>query len=230
MEIELLLTADGSHTLLVPGTEITYHSKHGAIQESVHVFINAGLHFAMQQKNNLKIFEMGFGTGLNALLTYLETYLHDIQIEYHTVETSPINSSVVGLLNYPEQLDNSELAEPLEAMHHAGFEEELVLSPGFKFTKFKSCITVFKAPAKYDVIYFDAFAPNAQPGLWTQEVFDMIKNMMEPGGCLVTYCSKGDVRRALVAAGFTVSKLVGPPGKREMIRAVNLPQPEPIFS
>ncbi len=230
MHIELLLTADGSHTLLVPGTDMTYHSKHGAIQESVHVFINAGLHYAMQQKNSLKVFEMGFGTGLNALLTYLETHLHDIRIEYHTVETSPIDSKMVSLLNYPEQLDNATLAEPLKAMHHAPFEEALALSPAFLFTKFNNCITVFKAPAKYDIIYFDAFAPNAQPGLWTQEVFEMIKSMMEPGGCLVTYCSKGDVRRALLAAGFTVSKLPGPPGKREMIRAVNLPQPESVIS
>jgi tRNA U34 5-methylaminomethyl-2-thiouridine-forming methyltransferase MnmC len=223
MEIELLLTADGSHTLLVPGAEITYHSKHGAIQESVHVFINAGLHFAMEQKNELTIFEMGFGTGLNALLTFLETQLHDIKIKYHAVETNPIDNQLVNRLNYPEQLGNTGLTEPLEAMHLAPFGQELLLSETFSITKFENCITQYTTDTKYDIIYFDAFAPNAQPGLWTQEVFERISTMMEPGGCLVTYCSKGDVRRAMQAAGLTVTKLPGPPGKREMIRALNVP-------
>jgi tRNA U34 5-methylaminomethyl-2-thiouridine-forming methyltransferase MnmC len=223
MELELLTTADGSHTLVVRESNVTYHSKHGAIQESVHVYINAGLHYAMQEKMHLKIFEMGFGTGLNALLTYQETKLHNLTIEYHTVETNPIDNQLASLLNYPEQLGSIELTEPFEAMHQAAFGECLELSPAFSFTKFGNCITAFNPLTKYHVIYYDAFAPAAHPELWTFEIFEKLKGMLEPGGCLVTYCSKGDVRRAMHAAGLTVHKIQGPWGKREMIRALNQP-------
>ncbi len=220
MEMELLLTADGSHTLYVPHNELTYHSKHGAMQESMHVFIEAGLRFAMKEKNNLKIFEMGFGTGLNALLSYVETQLNNISIDYQTIETTPVHGQFINLFNFVEHLGKPELKEPFRALHHAAFEEKIFLSPSFSFTKFKCCINEFSSDIKYDVIFFDAFAPNAQPEIWTQQIFEKLMDMMEPGGCLVTYCSKGIVRRAMIAAGLTVTKLQGPPGKREMIRAI----------
>ena len=221
MEIELLETGDGSHSLQFAGTKITYHSKHGAIQESLHVFIKAGLHYMMEGRSNFKMLEMGFGTGLNALLAFLQTQMHPISIEYHTVETNPIGPELVTRLNYAERLGNPLLFNPFEEMHLAPFGETVQLSPSFTFTKYNQSITDYNMGSGYHLVFYDAFAPNAQPELWTKETFEKLRGCMAPGACLVTYCSKGDVRRAMAAAGFKVGKLPGPPGKREMVRAFN---------
>lgn len=202
MKRELQLTADGSHTIAIPDLNVTYHSTHGAIQESMHVFIQAGLQ-AVQQPL-VRIFEMGFGTGLNALLTmqYATTPVY-----YYAVEQFPLTAAEVEGLSYGDTL------------HQYPWNEDVEISDQFTLHKAHGSLLEITPGQTFHLIYYDAFAPKAQPELWTREVFEKLYSFLVPGGMLVTYCSKGDVRRAMLAAGFTVEKLVGPPGKREMLRA-----------
>jgi tRNA U34 5-methylaminomethyl-2-thiouridine-forming methyltransferase MnmC len=216
------LTTDGSHTVAIPSLDITYHSRHGAVNESLHVFIEAGLNYWLQQHNTkqVRIFEMGFGTGLNALLTYIEAAKDNLSIHYSSIEQFPLEKEIVASLNYCETLQRSDLAGFFTSMHAAAWNEDIHLSPFFTLHKLQASLLELQLERKYDLVYYDAFAPNAQPELWTVEVFKKLFDALNDGGVLVTYCSKGDVRRALIAAGFTVSKIPGPPYKREMLRAV----------
>jgi tRNA U34 5-methylaminomethyl-2-thiouridine-forming methyltransferase MnmC len=222
IDFEFLITADGSHTIRNKNLDVTYHSRHGAIKESMHVFINAGLQYMMAKKNRLKIFELGFGTGLNALLTLLETERSELYVDYTGIDTNPLPVGAIEQMNYPVLLENKANDGILKNMHTIPFNEVNTISGKFNLTRINSGFEAFNSIETFDLIYYDAFAPNAQPELWTQEIFEKIKGMMNEGGCLVTYCSKSDVRRAMQAAGLTVSKLPGPPGKREMIRAENI--------
>ncbi len=224
-EYAILVTDDGSHTVVHPTLNVSFHSRYGAVQESRHVFISSGLHYRMLQKKELKIFEMGFGTGLNALMTWLETEQHPISIHYVCIEPNPLTSATIKTLNYPGFLSHPQSASVLHILHETPAGFPVHLSEKFSFLKWETDLFRFNTSEKFDIIYYDAFAPNAQPELWTKEVFGRIKEIMYPGGCLVTYCSKGDVRRAMLAAGLKVTKLPGPPGKREMLRAINLPEP-----
>ena len=222
MERIVQATADGSHTISIPEMRVTYHSRHGAIQESLHVFINAG--FRQLDKQNDKpvaILEMGFGTGLNALLTLIEQQESrpEIAIRYESVEAFPLEPTVAENLNYCEQLQHPELRDSFALMHNSEWNQPVSITPQFTLTKHLLKLDRYWSDLPFDCIYFDAFAPNAQPELWTTEVFTQLYRMTEPGGILVTYCSKGDVRRALSAAGYQVEKIPGPPGKREMVRA-----------
>ncbi|MCU0388860.1 MAG: tRNA (5-methylaminomethyl-2-thiouridine)(34)-methyltransferase MnmD [Chitinophagaceae bacterium] len=223
LDIELMTTADGSHTLRNKTFDVTYHSKFGAIQESRHVFMEAGLHYMANKRSQLKIFEMGFGTGLNALLTLIEGETKHLKIEYTSIETNPLPLSSVKHLNYPEILGKPEISETFLKMHAPVYDEPIDITDHFKLTRINATLQEFTTAEKFDIIYFDAFAPNAQPELWTAGIFSKMKDMMKEGGCLVTYCSKGDVRRAMESVGLSVRKLQGPPGKREMLRAENLP-------
>lgn len=217
----LQLTTDGSHTIAIPSLNITYHSRHGAINESMHVFIEAGLNYWLQQNNGkkLRIFEMGFGTGLNALLTYMEATKNDLEIHYTSVEQFPLENEIVQSLNYCEVLHCTDANDVFHKMHSSRWNEDVKLSSSFLIYKAQTSLQQLKFPNSYDIVYYDAFAPNAQPELWTVEIFKKIFDAINENGVLVTYCSKGDVRRALVAAGFKVSKIPGPPYKREMLRA-----------
>ncbi len=220
MKRELVPTTDGSHTVAIPAMQVTYHSHHGAIRESMHVFIGAGLQPALEISNEeLSILEMGWGTGLNGLLTFRHTAALPNEIHYHSLEQYPLEPEIITALNYCEQLGEPQLQQVFEQMHTSPWNEEVKITDHFFLQKIKTDLLSFQPVRSYHVIYFDAFAPTAQPELWTQEVFEKLFAAMHPGGILVTYCSKGIVRRAMQAAGFTVEKIPGPPGKREMVRA-----------
>jgi len=216
---EIIQTADGSHTIEIPEKGLTYHSRRGAIQESLHVFIEAGLNYMLDKTGPsapIRIFEMGFGTGLNAFLTAIKAIETSREIHYTAVETSPLSVEEITFLNYSDTLGNKELFQKL---HETNWNEVKLISDFFTLGKYQATLAGFTTDQSFDLIYFDAFAPSAQPELWTREIFEKLFHQMALGGVLVTYCSKGDVRRAMIAAGFTVKKLPGPPGKREMLRA-----------
>jgi len=214
---EIITTGDGSHSVSIPDMHVTYHSVHGAIQESMHVFIEAGLKNLPAQAR-LNIFEVGFGTGLNALLTIIAAEKLNTEIYYETVEQFPLDGSETRLLNYCKQLDRGDLESVFELLHDCEWEKKINVIENFSFKRSKTNLLNFETSQTFELIYYDAFAPNVQPELWTKEVFEKMIAMLRPGGILVTYCSKGDVRRAMQAAAFVVEKLPGPKGKREMIR------------
>lgn len=173
----------------------------------------------------VSIFEMGLGTGLNALLTFAEAERFERPVHYTTVELFPMNKEEILLLNYCSQLGRTDLQPIFEQIHDAEWEKDVVVSKHFTLHKIKTCLSNISDSGithTFDLVYFDAFAPTAQPGLWTKEIFDKVFAAMSDDGIFVTYCSKGDVRRALQATGFLVEKIEGPPGKREMIRARKL--------
>ncbi len=211
----LEITADGSHSIFSDKFQALYHSKHGAIQESMHVFIEAGYKYLDGQ--NLRILEMGFGTGLNALLTYIESQKSQRRIEYVTVEAYPIEIAQFKELNYLEQLRRTDLVKEFEVLHTSPWNEQIELD-SFLFMKLLSKLEDVVFSQKFDLVYYDAFAPLTQEELWTPEIFQHIGGAMNTGGVLVSYCAKGSFKRALQSAGFTIEKIPGPPGKREMIR------------
>lgn len=221
MKKEIILTGDGSHSIALPDLNVTYHSIHGAIQESKHVFIEAGLNSFLNNATlqPLNVFEMGLGTGLNAFLTAIEAEKHQIKINYTAVETLPVFIEEARALNYPRQLGHEELFQKIQECE---WNKEVLISEFFTLKKEHTSLLNFSTAQNFNLIYYDAFAPNAQPELWTKEVFEKLFSMLFENGVLVTYCSKGDVRRDMMAAGFKVEKLKGPPGKREMLRAVKL--------
>ncbi|HZI54061.1 MAG TPA: tRNA (5-methylaminomethyl-2-thiouridine)(34)-methyltransferase MnmD [Chitinophagaceae bacterium] len=229
MKKSLIITKDGSHTISIPGMNVTYHSHHGAIQESMQVFINAGLKYLLSNRTPEKvhIFEMGFGTGLNALLTLIEAEERNIPIQYTAIELFPLTTNEASALNYCDQLNRKDLSPSFEQLHQCEWEKDISISPYFTIHKLKNSLLTFKTSQLFqgnfsgqNLIYFDAFAPAAQPELWAKEIFEMLYSILMPEGILVTYCSKGEVRRAMQAVGFVVEKIAGPPGKREMVRAI----------
>ena len=224
MEQKIIYTHDGSHTISIPGLKVTYHSIHGAIGESRHVFIEAGLYGSAPsgQPGPFRIFEMGFGTGLNALLTLIEAEKGNQKIYYETAEPFPLEDEQIKSLNYCDQLGRGDLQKIFEQLHNCEWEKEIKITEAFYLHKTIQPLQDFKTSSRKKLIYFDAFAPNAQPGLWTEEIFKKMFSILEPQGILVTYCSKGIVRRAMQAAGFAVEKLPGPPGKKEIVRATKI--------
>lgn len=217
MERHLATTADGSATLYVPELDEHYHSVHGAVQESLHVFIEHGLKTRVDQ-DEIHIFEMGLGTGLNLYLTALAA--PEKIIHYTSVEAYPVLAEEAAKLNYPftEQYNDPEL---FHKIHQLPWGEAAALTEQLTLTKLQTKLAHANLNTidPIDVIYYDAFAPEAQPGLWTQEVFEQMYTLLKPGGILVTYCAKGYVKRNMKTVGFTVERLPGPPGKREMTRA-----------
>ncbi|MDE3236921.1 MAG: tRNA (5-methylaminomethyl-2-thiouridine)(34)-methyltransferase MnmD [Bacteroidota bacterium] len=217
MKRELQLTFDGSHTIFIPSSGVTYHSKHGAIQESLHVFIEAGLMPVMQHQKEIHVFEMGFGTGLNTLLTLQAATKQQKKVEYTAVELYPLTKEEYEALNYGATL---QLQNELEQIHTIPWERMEKINPFFSLYKTQTALQNFHSTQLFDVIYYDAFAPSAQPELWTKDIFSQLFSLLKDNGLLVTYCSKGEVRRAMQAVGFNVSKLPGAPGKREMLKAI----------
>lgn len=217
MTLQPVLTEDGSITLFIPELNEHYHSIHGAVQESMHIFIREGY----EQIRNFPacIFEAGFGTGLNAFLTFLVSEKEGRSIHYSAIEKYPLEDHLVRLLNYPEKT-NPAKAEVFQAIHDAPWGQDIRISEHFILHKIKGDLReVQLLDATYNLVYFDAFGPAVQPELWTEEIFRMLYKSMKEGACLVTYSVKGSVTRALKAAGFSLEKLPGPPGKREMTRA-----------
>jgi tRNA U34 5-methylaminomethyl-2-thiouridine-forming methyltransferase MnmC len=213
----VIITSDGSHSLYLKDKNETYHSRHGAIQESLHVFIGAGLKPLIESgEKEIKILEIGFGTGLNALLTLQEAEKSKLSIEYTSLEAFPLGNEITRQLNYGATLN---APDEFGKLHSSSWAEAAEVSPHFRLKKIHTRLENFSTEEKFNLIYFDVFAPTVQPELWTGEIFRKMYALLETGGILVTYCSKGDVRRAMIAAGFQVEKLPGPPGKREMLRA-----------
>ena len=218
-KIEVRTTADGSPTLYVPALDEHYHSRHGAAQESRHVFIEAGLApllaAGLGQKEPLRVLEVGLGTGLNALVTLEATAAVGARIEYDGYETYPLPAAAVAAL-----APQWGASQAFGRLHEAPWGERSDLAPGFALTKVEVPVQVADLPARYyDLLYFDAFAPEKQPELWTEEVFAKLYAAAAPGAVLVSYCAQGQFRRNLRAAGWLTEKLPGPPGKREMTRA-----------
>jgi tRNA U34 5-methylaminomethyl-2-thiouridine-forming methyltransferase MnmC len=217
MNSQLVLTEDGSHTLFVPAIDECYHSSHGAIQESRHIFIEAGLKQCL--KTEIRVLEIGFGTGLNAFLSMIEAGQSAKQLHYTSLEKYPVEVEMALKLNYPEKISVDKRAE-FERMHTLPWGVELSVSPFFTLKKMETDFTYYAFDEKFDIVFFDAFSPEKQPEMWSQEMFEKIAVHCSPGAVLTTYCAKGIVRRAMQASGFKVERLPGPPGKREILRGI----------
>ncbi|QZT36705.1 tRNA (5-methylaminomethyl-2-thiouridine)(34)-methyltransferase MnmD [Halosquirtibacter xylanolyticus] len=217
---EVTQTEDGSVTLFIPELDEHYHSVHGAVQESRHVFIEAGLRHSNLEC--LTILEAGFGTGLNALLTYFEAKCTGRKVHFVTMEKYPLVSEEYCVLNYGHLVDEQDGADVLMALHNAPWGEKVVMSDFFSITKLHVDMKHVKWDdiPPVDLVYYDAFAPDIQPSLWSDTLFESVVNTMSSNGILTTYCAKGVVRRSLQSAGLTMERLPGPPGKREMLRGV----------
>lgn len=214
---ERIITEDGSHSFWVPELNETYHSRFGAIQESKHVYINAGLK-ALPHVSSIQVLEVGFGTGLNALLTLLEPCTCGANIDYTTLEPYPLTDDEYSHLNYGSFFDGAAPAL-LQTLHEAAWQQRVVIAKGFVLNKLNILLQDFVPQQQFHLVYFDAFAPAVQPELWTTTIFEKIYNAVYDEGIVVTYCSKVQVQKAMKEAGFAVEKLAGPTGKREMIRA-----------
>ncbi|MCM4160746.1 tRNA (5-methylaminomethyl-2-thiouridine)(34)-methyltransferase MnmD [Antarcticibacterium flavum] len=221
MKREIITTGDGSTTIHLPEWNEQYHSKHGAIQEAQHVFIEMGLRKLLERDPaQISILEIGFGTGLNALVTWRFLKEHSIQVTYTGVEAYPIKSEEAVKLNFAEALKEHGAADVYNKLHTASWGEAATITPFFTLIKQQKFFDQISDVEKYDLVYFDAFGARVQPDLWTAEIFKLMIVALKPGGILVTYAAKGSVRRAMQEVGFLVEKLPGPPGKREMLRAV----------
>ncbi len=221
---EIKITEDGSTTIELIGENENFHSTHGAIQESEHIFIQHGLVKKASEQNSIRIFEMGFGTGLNALLSLLYAINNDLKIEYFGIEAFPVEKELVGKLNYSEKLGlKGEAVNYLSNLHTADWNKKLEIHPNFKFEKRNIKLQDIVLPKDaFDLVYFDAFNPDLQPELWTEEIFREIYLAMKPNGILMTYSAKGKVKRALKSAGFVLNALPGPIGKREITQAIKI--------
>jgi len=215
MTNKLVITNDGSHSIYNPEVNETYHSKHGAIVEAEYVFIKNGL--LAENKKQFNILEVGFGTGLNALLTAQKAQQKNIAINYHGIELYPVLKESYSQLNFTELI--GEEKKELLQLHECNWEQEHVINNFFKLTKNEIALENYTSKTKFDIIYFDAFSPEKQPKLWTTEIFQNMYDLLNKDGFLVTYCAKGVVKRTMKAVGFEIIVLDGPPGKRQMTRA-----------
>jgi tRNA U34 5-methylaminomethyl-2-thiouridine-forming methyltransferase MnmC len=213
----IITTDDGSYTLFLPKLGEQYHSLKGALSESMHVYINTGYNHV--NTNPVSVLEIGFGTGLNTLLTLIEAKRQNRTTIYHTLEKYPLSGEIIKGLNYSKQL-GGDANIYWKAIHESGWNSSTLICPDFEFARYDCDVYDFCPQRKYDVVYFDAFAPEVQPEMWTQELFNDIFSWIAEDGVLVTYCAKGIVRRTMQASGFEVERLDGPVGgKREILRA-----------
>ncbi len=215
MNLRKILTDDGSSSIFVDDLNETYHSQNGAITESLHVFIDKGLNHV--KKDTTAIFEVGFGTGLNALLSAIWAAHNNRIIKYHSIENFPLSGALIDTLNYASLCNNSDSAL-FSKIHAATWDTETGITSHFALKKIKADLLNFRTNERYDLIFFDAFAPDKQSDLWNVDVFGNMFNILNNNGILVTYCAKGEVRRIMQHCGFLVERLPGPPGKREMLR------------
>lgn len=219
MKREIKFTEDGSVTIYLPEWEETYHSKHGAIQEANHVFIKNGLEIALNKINNheLSVLEIGFGTGLNACMTWNEAINKKLKIKYTTLEAFPVLQDEIDQLNYPSQL-NFPTSKFLE-LHQSNWDERVNLDEHFTFLKKQIKFQDYQDIPQFDLIYFDAFGFAVQPELWSEQIFQNMYNVLKEKGILTTYACRNPIKRAMEVVGFDVYKVPGPPGKREMLIA-----------
>ncbi len=221
MKREIIITGDGSATIHIPEWNEQYHSKHGALQEAKHVFIDMGLLpvFGREDLHEISILEIGFGTGLNALVTWEEAQRSDKKINYTGVEAYPVSQEEVEKLNFSEILKEPLAVDFFCNIHQSEWDKKVAITNFFTLTKQQKFFQAIEDSELYDLIYFDAFGARVQPELWSVEIFNKMYNALKNKGVLVTYAAKGSVRRAMLEVGFTVERLPGPPGKREMLRA-----------
>lgn len=217
MDTKLILTEDGSHTLYVPEMDEHYHSRFGALTESMHIFINAGL--ASMQQQEVTILEVGFGTGLNALLSAIHAGKNKITIRYNSLEKYPVDSSILLCLNYGEMAGEGG-PELFSTIHSVPWDLPSEVTGWFTLEKRATDLTTDELTGCYDLIFFDAFGPDKQPEMWTEEVLRKVADVTHPGSVFVTYSAKGTLKRMLRSLGFEVTLLPGPPGKRVITRAV----------
>ncbi len=217
MKRKIITTSDGSKTIQIEDWDEQYHSKHGAVQEAYHVFIKHGL--SLFGNTEISILEIGFGTGLNALITLKEANKYNLKVAYTGVEAYPVTKEEVEQLDYIRELNAESFAEEFEKMHGSPWEETIELTENFSIIKQQKDFMEIEDKESYDLIYFDAFGARVQPELWTETLFQKMFDSLALNGVLVTYAAKGSVRRAMLSVGFKVERLPGPPGKREMLRA-----------
>ncbi len=216
---QIINTADGSHTIYVPELDEHYHSVHGAVQESAFIFINNG--FDVCNADPLSILEIGFGTGLNALLTAIKSMTGTREVNYTSIENHPLDTKIISSLNhYKFAGENGK--EIFHQIHSSRWNLSVNICKNFNLKKIETDFTKEQPSGRYDLIYFDAFGPDKQPGMWTREIFTSISAVTNKNGIFVTYSAKGEVKRNLKACGFDVTLLPGPPGKRQMISAVKI--------
>jgi tRNA U34 5-methylaminomethyl-2-thiouridine-forming methyltransferase MnmC len=220
--LDIITTSDGSHSLFNKELNETYHSQHGAIQESIHVFINKGLKYFVEKFSpaSVSIFEVGFGTGLNALLTLREALHSQINFNYTSIEAFPLEKSVWLKLNYGDELS---LSEEFKKIHEAEWNRAIDVFPNFKLLKLKT--TLQEIPVDFssqNIVFFDAFAPSKQPEMWEIKVLEKVVHFLTSNGVFVTYCAKGQLKRDLKSLGLHVETLQGPPGKKEMVRGLKI--------
>lgn len=216
MKREIIITSDGSTSIHLPEWEESYHSKHGAIQEAQHVFIKNGLSLCKGQ--SVSVLEIGFGTGLNAFITFLETLKTNQFVDYVGVEGYPISPEEVVQMNYVNQLNANQFESEFKMMHTSDWEKNVTISETFRLTKRKQLFNEINDKNQFDIIYFDAFGYRVQPELWSVEIFTKMFEALKSDGILVTYACRGPIKNAMKEAGFQIEKLAGPPGKREMLR------------
>ena len=216
MKREIIQTNDGSTTIHLPEWNESYHSKHGAIQEAYHVFIKNGL--SLFEGKSISILEIGFGTGLNCFITYVEAKKNSKTIDYVGVEANPVEMDEAMQMNYPKEIDESKTMI-FNQMHECNWEQRITLSDNFMLTKRRQFFQDIKDEAVFDLIYFDAFGFRVQPELWSEQIFAAMFKALKSNGVLVTYACRTSIKNAMLSAGFSVEKLAGAPGKREMLRA-----------
>ena len=216
MKREIIQTNDGSTTIHLPEWNESYHSKHGAIQEAYHVFIKNGL--SLFQRQTISVLEIGFGTGLNCFITYVESKKNNQSIDYVGVEAYPVALDEAMQMNYPKEIEETETAI-FNQMHECHWEQKNAVSANFTLTKRQQFFQDIKDVDAFDLIYFDAFGFRVQPELWSEELFAAMFKALKPNGVLVTYACRTSIKNAMLSAGFSVEKLPGAPGKREMLRA-----------
>ena len=217
MKREIIITDDGSTTIRIPDWDENYHSTHGAIQEAKHVFIKNGLDL-FQKQDSISILEIGFGTGLNAFITFLET-VNKEKVNYVGVEAYPISSEEIAQMNYVTELQATQYQAVFDKMHSCDWESQQNITDNFILTKRKQFFQDIADKEQYDLIYFDAFGFPLQPELWSEAIFKKMYEALLPKGTLVTYACRSSIKNAMLSVGFSIEKLPGAPGKREMLRA-----------
>ncbi len=217
MERKIIQTSDGSSSVYLPEWDENYHSKHGAIQEAYHVFIKSGLDL-FKEGSSLSILEMGFGTGLNCMITYLEAKRRNLAIDYIGLEGYPLETKLIFELNHLQQLKAEDESAVYQSMQNSDWNVSIEMSSNFNLTKKQIMFEDYQENEVFELIYFDAFGARVQPELWTETIFKKMFEALKENGIIVTYAAKGSVRRAMQAVGFKVERLPGPPGKREMLR------------
>jgi tRNA U34 5-methylaminomethyl-2-thiouridine-forming methyltransferase MnmC len=220
MPLEIILTKDGSHSIYNSQLNETYHSIGGALQESQFVYIEAGLRTLLPDKKKISVFEVGFGTGLNAILTLKEAVENKVEINYTTLEPFPLNDKIVAQLNHPSLFQDDFLKEKFYDLHSCEWDKSNSLASYFNFRKVREKIETYSPTSKFDIVYYDAFAPSKQAEVWDINNLKKMKELLTKGGILITYCSSGKFKRDLKEAGFSVESLPGPLGKREITRGI----------